>query len=29
MDCGHCAMFFPEEKVKELGKILVAAAEES
>lgn len=29
MDCGHCAMFFLEDKVKELGKILVAAAEES
>jgi hypothetical protein len=29
MDCGHCAMFFLDEKVKELGKILVAAAEES
>lgn len=29
MDCGHCAMFLVPEKVKELGKILVAAAEES
>lgn len=29
MDCGHCAMFFLPEKVKELGKVLVAAAEES
>lgn len=29
MDCGHCAMFYLDEKVKELGKILVAAAEES
>ena len=29
MDCGHCAMFLLPEKVKELGKILVAAAEES
>lgn len=29
MDCGHCAMFLLPEKVKELGKTLVAAAEES
>lgn len=29
MDCGHCAMFLAPEKVEELGKILVAAAEES
>lgn len=29
MDCGHCGMFLIDEKVKELGKILVAAAEES
>lgn len=29
MDCGHCAMFLVPEKVEELGKILVAAAEES
>lgn len=29
MDCGHCAMFLAPEKVDELGKVLVAAAEES
>lgn len=29
MDCGHCAILLVDEKVKELGKILVAAAEES